>query len=59
MRVNTTGMAMSLETFRDLDYVQICEHLGLKPSKPWHNAKGEYVGPKRRRRRKSHKTAAQ
>ena len=57
IRVTGGGaMVMDHATFRKLDYVELCAHFGLRPSKPWHNADGKYVGPRRKRKRK--KTAA-
>ena len=48
IRVNGSGIVMDFATFRATDYAQLCEHLGLRPSKPWHNALGKYVGPRKR-----------
>ena len=48
---------MDFATFRGLEWCSVCEHLGIRPSKPWHNAAGKYVGPKRKRKRKRNKTA--
>lgn len=59
-RVSPDGtFIMSFETFRGLEWCSVCDHLGIRPSKPWHNAAGKYVGPKRKRKRKgkANKTA--
>lgn len=46
MRVTAAGVfVMPHSTFQNLDYAKLCDGLGLKPSKPDHNAAGEYVGP--------------
>lgn len=50
VRANSSGISMSLDDFRRVDYGQVCEHLGLRPSKPYHNAEGKYVGPRRKRK---------
>ncbi len=56
IRVSGGGLVMDLPTFQKLDYVELCAHFGLRPSKPWHTAAGKYVGPRRKRKRK--KTAS-
>ena len=53
-RVSTRELScpMSLDKFRQADYGQVCQFLGLRPSKPYANAQGEDTRRRRRRPRR-------
>jgi hypothetical protein len=51
MRQNARELSLSLAEFSSADYGQLCQKLGLSPSRPHANATGKDTRKRRRRRR--------
>lgn len=51
-RPSSGAIVMSLDTFRQADYGQLCARLGLKPSEPFSRADGTKAKRTRGRRRR-------